>query len=280
MGNSAEFAALTYAVFKLGAVLVPLNPAFGAEQVGAALAHLGATVLIVGAVTDLAYKPGRGRDNGALLRALVPDLDGAGPPASPLAPSLRAVVVVDNAAQHPGAAFRPGRHRALTPYARLLEASSRPVAPDAPLAASDTINVQFTSGTTSHPKAAMLDHTAVLNNGALIARRMGLAPEDRVVCPPPLFHCFGSVLGYQAAAATGAAILFPSPAFDPLASLKMAADHQATALYGVSTMFVAMLEALSRIAASGPGGGGELAALGPSPDEARRLAEHLRTGSM
>jgi acyl-CoA synthetase (AMP-forming)/AMP-acid ligase II len=90
----------------------------------------------------------------------------------------------------------------------------------------------------------MLSHTSILNNGALIAHRMGLDPSDLIVCPPPLFHCFGSVLGYMATATTGAAILFPSPAFDPLATLRMAAAHRATGLYGVATMFVAMFEIL------------------------------------
>ncbi|OIW31127.1 long-chain-fatty-acid-CoA ligase [Coniochaeta ligniaria NRRL 30616] len=91
----------------------------------------------------------------------------------------------------------------------------------------------------------MLSHTSILNNGRLIASRMGLAPSDAIVCPPPLFHCFGCVLGYMATATTGAAILFPSPAFDPLASIRMAADHKATGLYGVATMFVAMLETMA-----------------------------------
>ncbi len=90
----------------------------------------------------------------------------------------------------------------------------------------------------------MLSHTSILNNGALIAHRMGLDPSDLIVCPPPLFHCFGCVLGYMATATTGAGILFPSPAFDPLATLRMAAAHQATGLYGVATMFVAMFELL------------------------------------
>ncbi|KAG6021244.1 hypothetical protein E4U41_002547 [Claviceps citrina] len=90
----------------------------------------------------------------------------------------------------------------------------------------------------------MLTHRSILNNGLLVAHRMGLVSADRVVVPPPLFHCFGSVLGYMATATTGAAILFPSPAFDPVATLRMCADHDATGLYGVSTMLVALLEAL------------------------------------
>ena len=275
LGNGAEFAALTYALFKLGAVLVPLNPAFTATQVAAALRHLGAKVLIIGAVTDLAYKPGRGRSNLPLLSELVDGEENLSRPAgeriqSSQVPTLEAIVLVDNTADHIAVA---GSHdfadtptqrtkSALTPFsyltdgieilrddqiAALRDAPPPPVRPDESLDASDTINIQFTSGTTSQPKAAMLSHTAILNNGYFIGRRMELTPEDKVVCPPPLFHCFGSVLGYMATATSGSAILFSSPAFDPAASLQMAAEHRASGLYGVSTMYIAMLEWLEQL---------------------------------
>lgn len=243
LGNGAEFAALTYALFKLGAVLVPLNPSFNAHQVQAALSHLGAELLIIGAVTDLAYRPGKGRSNRSLLETVVGDLHRSAIQ-SEAVPTLRRVVVLDNRANHPGVDFPLEDLAALSPYNDLLQGSDRAVVPDAPLDPSDTINIQFTSGTTSMPKAAQLSHTAILNNGAFIADRMGLAPSDRVVVPPPLFHCFGSVLGYMATATTGAAILFPSPAFDPVATIRMAAEHEATGLYGVSTMLVSVFEAL------------------------------------
>ncbi|KAJ0153028.1 putative acyl-CoA synthetase YngI, partial [Colletotrichum tanaceti] len=243
LGNGPEFAALTYAAFKLGAVLVPLNPGFNAKQVAAALRHLAVEILVVGKVTDLPYKPCRGRSNLDLLRTLVPDLDKA-KVESEQVPTLKTVVVLDNAASHPLVEF-PAASAALTPYDALLGGFDRPVVPDAPLRAGETINIQFTSGTTSQPKAAMLTHTGILNNGRLIAERMGLVPGDRIVVPPPLFHCFGCVLGYMATATTGAAILFPSPAFDPAATLRMAADYDATGLYGVSTMLVAVMEALA-----------------------------------
>jgi len=254
LGNTAEFAALTYAAFKLGAVLVPLNPAFNAQQVEAALSHLGVAVLIIGAVTDLAYKPGRGRSNLSLLQEMIPDLErkGGGRVEAPRVPSLEKVVVVDNRQYHPEVDFALEKLHALTPYSTLLEGSPRPLKPDEPLSPDETINIQFTSGTTSHPKAAMLSHTSILNNGALIAQRMGLDPTDRIVVPPPLFHCFGSVLGYMATATTGAAILFSSPAFDPVSSLKMARHQNATGLYGVTTMLVSMLDALRSGAAPRP----------------------------
>lgn len=245
LGNGAEFAALTYALFKLGAVLVPLNPSFNATQVTAALRHLAVEVLVIGAVTDTAYRPGRGRSNEELLAQIAGgDLQG-GKLENPDIPSLQKILVVDNRISHPEVKFDldPCR-RVLTPYRNLLDGSDRPIKPSSPLHPLDTINIQFTSGTTSMPKAAQLTHTGILNNGIFIADRMGLDPGDRVVVPPPLFHCFGSVLGYMATATTGAAILFPSPAFDPVATLRMCVDHDATGLYGVSTMIVAVLEAL------------------------------------
>lgn len=247
LGNTIEHATITYALFKLGAILVPLNPAFNASQVSAALSHLGVEVLVIGAVTDRAYKPCQGRSNLDLLKSIVPDLK-SGRVESQKVPTLKKIVVLDNTGQHPLVDFSLEQFASLTPYATLDSTSSitstHTVTPDSPLDPNDTINIQFTSGTTSHPKAAMLTHANILNNGYLIGRRMGLTPHDLIVCPPPLFHCFGCVLGYMATVTSGAAILFPSPAFDPIANLRMAVDHRATGLYGVATMFVSMLEIL------------------------------------
>lgn len=205
---------------------------------------MSAEVLIIGAVTDQAYRPGKGRSNEELLQTVAGDLRGGGIQSEGV-PSLKKVIVVDNRVSHQDVKFNlDDCRRVLTPYRSLLDGSDRPTLPTEALHPSDTINIQFTSGTTSMPKAAQLTHTGVLNNGILIADRMGLDPLDRIVVPPPLFHCFGCVLGYMATATTGASILFSSPAFDPVATLRMCVDHDATGLYGVNTMLVAVLEAL------------------------------------
>lgn len=271
LGNTVEHATLTYAIFKLGAVLVPLNPAFTASQVGAALSHLGVEVLIIAAVTDRAYKPGQGRSNLELLKDLVPDLEGRRIESAQV-PTLKNIVLLDNTAYHPSVDFQLDRYPSLTPYSKLIGApclsNNSNVIPDTPLDPNETINIQFTSGTTSHPKAAMLTHRNILNNGYLIGDRMGLTSSDLIICPPPLFHCFGCVLGYMATVTSGAAILFPSPAFDPMANLRMALDYRATGLYGVATMFVSMLELLEK--------GSSMAKF--TDEEIRQLPTHLRKG--
>ncbi|KAL5606676.1 uncharacterized protein BROUX77_003869 [Berkeleyomyces rouxiae] len=245
LGNCREFAALTYAVFKLGAILVPLNPSFNITQIEAALSHLDTKVLIIGAVTDLAYKPTNGRSNLPLLQDLVPDLYSRKQSiASDKVPSLEHIILVNNLVYHPAVDFSSDL-LALTKYEDLLLSPASDVLPDLPLEPHEIANIQYTSGTTSMPKAAMLSHRSILNNGALIANRMGLDSNDRIVVPPPLFHCFGCILGYMATATSGAAILFSSPAFDPVASLKMCTEHDATGLYGVSTMLMAMLDVLT-----------------------------------
>jgi non-ribosomal peptide synthetase component F len=148
LGNSAEFAALTYAVFKLGAILVPLNPGFNVKQITAALNHLAVKILIIGAVTDLAYKPCRGRSNLPLLQAIVPDLE-CGRVEAPEIPTLKTIVLVDNSAFHPLSDFPPlASLRSLTPFTSLVPDLSairtsstyaaRPVTPDSPLSPTET----------------------------------------------------------------------------------------------------------------------------------------------
>ena len=45
----------------------------------------------------------------------------------------------------------------------------------------EVINIQFTSGTTSSPKAACLTHRNILNNGYFIGAGLALQPGDVVL---------------------------------------------------------------------------------------------------
>ncbi|OJD10179.1 hypothetical protein AJ78_08699 [Emergomyces pasteurianus Ep9510] len=105
----------------------------------------------------------------------------------------------------------------------------------------DVCNLQFTSGSTGTPKAAMLTHHNLINNSRFIGDRMDFTEYDTLCCPPPLFHCFGLVLGLLACITHGARVVYPAETFDPGAVLKAISDERCTALHGVPTMFEAIL---------------------------------------
>jgi acyl-CoA synthetase (AMP-forming)/AMP-acid ligase II len=226
---------LTYALFKLGAILVPLNPAFTSTQVTSALTHLDASYLFISTETNLPFKPPV--SNIPLLTSILPDLHSTTAAHSEVIKSLKSVVIINNSTTYDATALK-----ATVSYSDLINPGA--LSPQS-LHANDIVNIQFTSGTTSTPKAASLTHTNILNNGFSIGSRLRLTSKDTVICPPPLFHCFGCVLGYMATATHGAAIGFPAESFDPKKSLAMVREEKASALYGVPTMFVAELELLA-----------------------------------
>src|SRR5258708_1848037 len=106
----------------------------------------------------------------------------------------------------------------------------------------DVVNIQYTSGTTGSPKGVLLTHHNLLNNGKIIASGLRLTEQDRMCVPVPMYHCFGCVGGTMAMIGTGAAMILPSPSFDPLATMEAIHVERATSIYGVPTMFIAQLQ--------------------------------------
>src|SRR6202043_993725 len=106
----------------------------------------------------------------------------------------------------------------------------------------DPINIQFTSGTTGFPKGATLSHHNILNNGYFVGELCSYTEQDRVCIPVPFYHCFGMVMGNLGCTSHGSCMVVPCEYFQPAAVLEAIEAERCTALYGVPTMFRALLE--------------------------------------
>lgn len=105
----------------------------------------------------------------------------------------------------------------------------------------EVINMQYTSGTTGYPKGVMLTHHNISNNGCSIGDCMKFTEKDRLCIPVPFFHCFGMVLAITACVSHGSAMI-PIEYFNALKVMEAVQQEKCTALHGVPTMFIAILE--------------------------------------
>ena len=71
---------------------------------------------------------------------------------------------------------------------------------------------------------------------------MRLTERDRLCIPVPFYHCFGMVMGTLGCVSRGVTMVVPGEGFDPGATLDALESERCTALYGVPTMFLAMLD--------------------------------------
>ena len=227
--NCAEWTILQYATAKVGALLVTINPAYRTHELAYVLRHSGVRLLV--AATD--FKSSDYRSMVAEVRTELPDLDDVVFLGCDDWDALR------RRADDVSPEELHNRMDALTP--------------------SDPINIQYTSGTTGSPKGAVLSHRNILNNGFFVTDLINIGPGDRMCIPVPFYHCFGMVMGNLGCTTHGATMVIPAAGFDPAATLAAVETERCTALYGVPTMFIAVLG---------------------HPDLAERDVSSLRTGIM
>jgi fatty-acyl-CoA synthase len=229
--NNAEWVVTQFATAKAGLVLVNINPAYRITELEYALDKSGCAALITAARF-------RTSDYLEMLRELAPELKSAAPGELRAARlrALRLVIAI-------GDENVPGALRFDALYDRGGSGERHRLAALAgQLQFDDPVNIQFTSGTTGFPKGATLTHHNILNNGFFLGEGMRFSEHDRVCIPVPLYHCFGMVIGNLGCLTHGAAMVYPSEGFDPLATLETIEAERCTALYGVPTMFIAEMD--------------------------------------
>lgn len=227
--NIPEWLAAQFATAKIGAVLVTINTNFQIAELDYLLAHSDVTSLIImDSYRQTSYVE--------MVNKLIPELKTCerGRLRSKRYPFLRTVLYIGD--QRP-----PGMHRwdSLLKDAESVTDAALDGRMDS-LDKDDCIHMQYTSGTTGFPKGVMLSHFNIVNNAANTAECMKLTPSDRLCIPVPFFHCFGCVLGVLACVSAGAAMI-PIEQFSPPAVLKTVEQEACTALHGVPTMFIALL---------------------------------------
>jgi len=215
-----EWLLVQLATASVGAVLVNVNPAYRPTELAYTLRQSGTRLL----VTAPGFKASDYLAVAASVRAELP--------------ALGRIVVLDDQ--------RVGGADDLT-WRDLLEAGrdvnrDQLVTRESQLEPDDPINIQYTSGTTGNPKGATLSHHNILTNGASVAEVLDYTEGDRVCVPVPMYHCFGTVAGTMACVASGAAMVYPAESFEPDATLTAVAEERCSSIYGVPTMFIAMLE--------------------------------------
>ncbi|MDX1962468.1 MAG: AMP-binding protein [Pirellulales bacterium] len=231
--NVPEWVFLQFASARVGVVLVTINPAYRPFELRYVLKQSDAQALFL---ID-AYKKS---DYFGMLAEVCPEImqPAAGLLENVEFPRLKSVVALREGVTNRPAGiqswndFLAAGERTTPARLQEIEASLRP---------GDPINIQYTSGTTGFPKAAMLSHRNLLLNVYYAGQALNYTAADRICIPVPFYHCFGCVLGTLCAVAHGAAMIIPAESFDPGATLQSIEAERATSLYGVPTMFIAQL---------------------------------------
>ena len=155
--NSHGFAALRFALARLGAVLVPINFMLNADEAAYILRHAGAKLLA--------------SDSGLMALA-------------------REAATKDTAVER--FLWIPSEEPSSCPdgcldFDTLAACTSPP--PDTPIDETALLQIVYTSGTESLPKGAMLTHGAVIDQYVSCIIEGSMAESDVVLHALPLYHC-------------------------------------------------------------------------------------------
>lgn len=210
--NRPEWVMAQHAVTGIGAILVPVNPAYRADELAYVLDHAGVAVLL----STPAFRRSDYRELVAAAWRRSAALGSAVFFGSPEWEELAA-----------GATATPEdlvTRRAMVGF-------------------DDPACIQYTSGTTGRPKGATLTHHNLVNNALAVPTTLGWEPgRERVCVPAGFFHIFGATVGGLAATAYGATVVLPSEGFDAESVLRALSGEACTAMLGVPTMYLALLE--------------------------------------
>ncbi|NLB90938.1 MAG: AMP-binding protein [Clostridiales bacterium] len=230
--NFPQWLLLQFASAKVGAVLVTVNTNYKAFELDYLLRQSDCKMLVmISGIKGNCYL-----DH---IRRLFPEVDKQNPEdfSSKDFPYLKQILLID---AHPDKPQGMGLFDDLYDVATTVPREKVFQIMDT-LHTHDPINMQYTSGTTGFPKGVMLTHHNITNNGQFIGDRMKFTPQDRLLIVVPLFHCFGCVLGVMSCLTHGSTMVLMER-YHPVREMEILEKEKCTAVHGVPTMFIGMLE--------------------------------------
>jgi cyclohexanecarboxylate-CoA ligase len=215
--NWWEFAVISLAAFRLGAIVNPLMPIFREHELRYMLDFAETKMMIV-------PKLFRGFDHEAMLRSLQPEMS-----------KLQHLIVVDGeGADSFDRALLSGSERLGPPPAGEIGA----------LAADQMAVLMFTSGTTCSPKGVMHCLNTLLACNIALAGRFGLDASDTMLVCSPLGHMTGFAAGMLLGFKIGASVVFQD-IWEPKRGVAIMAHEGVTYSAGAATFLADMCDAVA-----------------------------------
>ncbi|HUN91375.1 MAG TPA: acyl-CoA synthetase [Burkholderiaceae bacterium] len=220
--NSHAFAAMRFALARLGAVLVPINFMLNADEVAFILRHAGATSLCVGPDLLALGLDAAARDTPVVRMFALPGEDAAAAPAGAAADAV-------------------ALHARMVDFDALVAAGR--AAGGAPRAAVDQAmlaQIIYTSGTESAPKGAQLTHEAVIWEYVSCLVEGEIGADDRILHALPLYHCAQLDVFLGPSIYVGATnVITSKPTADNI--LPMLAAHRINSFFAPPSIWIALL---------------------------------------
>jgi long-chain acyl-CoA synthetase len=223
--NIPQFVVGQFAIWKIGGIVVPLNPMYREKELSYYFRDASVRVLVC---MESLY--------GEMIRKVVEEtgvehvittseldfLD----PKSTLPSILKGVRKVKGVKTHD--------------FLTLIEQYQGRHPPEVKLSCEDVAYLTYTSGTTGPPKGAMNTHGNVAFNSEVYRHCWKLTPSDIMLGVAPLFHVTGMVghIGTCIASGTPLVLFYR---FDPKITFQMIERWKATCTIGAITVFIALM---------------------------------------
>lgn len=216
--NIPEWIISMLALFRIGALIIPVDPGAGKEDLRYVLEHASCSGFM-----------------------MAEDLEGGSPRALPREmgqelPGLKKVFAIGDGEYPDAVSWADLRETGKQADYEALKKVEEAIKPEDPVA------IMYTSGTTGKPKGAVLDHLGLLNKSLASTERQGITDKDKLCLFFPLFHMFGNTCIALAGLLRGSTLVMPCRSFAPERILEAIARERCTAIYGSPSMVIALME--------------------------------------